>query len=560
MEKVFPNELGKSVHLFTAQSYLDYVKQSLPKPLTLDKFEDATSRIGLGWLARSSNLTSEITGIEDCTTYLRDLTWQLWLEIRKVLKLINKEQIIEYLLLNNDSIEADTQHWQRTLQALLGLHSNKQDVYNVVLEKVSSNNAAALGTRLIIEMALCECQSHDGIPPNKLDISKLITYAASIFQYGNLSDAIKFEMVQPLIRISSFGDVQFDNSFYDLVVAPYGNIVQKSLIDNASRKHAREFQEPQYQSSSEGMLEKQFISAWSCEYGLSIDAIRQVVDFFENLGYQKNSAVIKIGKTELIERAIETGISREVMELYLRSFTLHSREEWSKVPTGFKVNDISPWKFRRRLSVITKPIIEFEGIIYLSPNLIRNGFGYVFSNAYDASLDGSFFKTKKMKSWIGNQRNITGHKFNHDAANKFKQYGWQAEPDVKVTKILNMKLDKNYGDVDVLAWNPESKVIYLIECKDLEFAKNQGEIAKQVYEYRGMHRENGKPDRLRKHIDRCDILKRDLQFLKNHLNIDNVKEVKTVLLFKQTVPIPFAFSDESSSLEIYFYNDLDKVL
>lgn len=556
LDHIFVDNYGKELHMLTAQSFLDYVKMSLPEPLTLDRFDDATIKIGLAWIANSYTEPCNIYGKSECTQYLRDLTLYLWKEIQSDLSYFNKKALILFLLENFAAVEADIDHWQRTFKAMLGLHSDKDDVYSVALERLSSNNAVLTGSRILIEMAICESLDNEGKPPNKLDIAKLITYATTIFQYGNLSDAIMYELVKPQLRLSTYGDVQFDHTAYDAVVNPYTKLVQTKMINRASEKYDDHFSEPEVHEKVEGLLDQKFESAWHEEFGLSIDEARKILDMFENIGIKRNKAVYELTCSELFYQSNINGVSDAALKAFMDRFTLPKRPSWMTLTSEFRVADISPWRYRRKLSLTSKPLIMLDDKVIISPSLIRKGVMYCLSNSYDASLDGSFFYTKVMKNWIGEQRNKTGHRFNQEAAYKFSSLGWKVEADVKVSKILKERTKKDFGDVDVLAWNPTEKVVYLVECKDLEFSKTQGEIAKQIYEFRGVIKSNGKPDRLRKHIDRFEILNENIDKLRDYLEIESINELKVMLLFRQMVPISYNNSDSEIPITVSFFDEL----
>lgn len=208
------------------------------------------------------------------------------------------------------------------------------------------------------------------------------------------------------------------------------------------------------------------------------------------------------------------------------------------------------------MSLTARPLIVLGDDIIVSPSLIRKGILYCLSNSFDATLDGSFFNTIAMKKWIGEQRNKSGHRFNHEAADKFRSFGWEVEADVKISKILKTRTEKDFGDVDVLAWHPSKKIVYLVECKDLEFAKTEGEIAKQIYEFRGVIKSDGKPDRLRKHIDRFHVLDKHIDKLMNYLNLESISELKVMLLFRQTVPLSHDNSSSEIPVTVKFFNEL----
>ncbi|RUO48943.1 hypothetical protein [Pseudidiomarina donghaiensis] len=556
IQHIFLDHYGKEVHMLTAQTFLDYVKMSLPEPLALDRLDDATIKIGLAWMVNSHNEPCNINGKYESTQYLNDLTFSLWKKIQCYLSSFNKKALTLFLLENHAAVEADIEHWQRTFKAMLGLHLNKDDVYSVALERISSNNATLTGARILIEMAICESLDNGGRVPNKLDITKLITFATAIFQYGNLSDSIMYELVKPTLRLSTYGDVQFDHTAYDTVVNPYGKSVQTVMINHASSKYDNYFSEPQVHEKVEGLLEQEFESAWHEEFGISIDEARKILDVFEDIGIEKNKAVYPISRSELFHHSKTNGVPDTVMRAFIDRFTLPERSSWTVLPKEFRVSDISPWRYRRRLSLTARPLIILNDQLIIAPSLIRKGVLYCLSNSYDATLDGSFFNTRAMKKWIGAQRNESGHRFNLQAAAKFSRLGWEVEADVKVSKILKAKTKKDFGDIDVLAWSPSEKIVYLVECKDLEFAKTQGEIAKQIYEFRGVTKSDGKPDRLRKHMDRFEILDDNIDKLKDYLKLESIEELKVMLLFRQTVPISYNNANGDIPVIISFFDEL----
>ena len=99
-------------------------------------------------------------------------------------------------------------------------------------------------------------------------------------------------------------------------------------------------------------------------------------------------------------------------------------------------------------------------------------------------LEGSFpheqIKSTHMKSWFGQAADRRGKAFTQDVGARLHDLGWNVECEVPVTKILRMRLEVDYGDVDVLAWSEARGRILFAECKDLHFHKTPGEIAEQL--------------------------------------------------------------------------------
>lgn len=100
-------------------------------------------------------------------------------------------------------------------------------------------------------------------------------------------------------------------------------------------------------------------------------------------------------------------------------------------------------------------------------------------------------------------------------------------------------MEKDYGDIDVLAWDIDKKVVFVIECNDLEFTKNQSEIARQIFEFKGQLNSKGKQDRLLKHVKRMETLKANINGLSDFTDINTGLVIKGFVVFSNTVPMIF---------------------
>ena len=106
--------------------------------------------------------------------------------------------------------------------------------------------------------------------------------------------------------------------------------------------------------------------------------------------------------------------------------------------------------------------------------------------------------------WLGHANNVQRVEFNSTVAERVRELGWQVEREIKLTKILGRSLDRDYGDVDVLLWCPNSGRVLVMECKDLQFHESIGEVAEQLSDFRGEIGPDGKPDHLKRHLDRVE--------------------------------------------------------
>src|SRR3954465_4610363 len=100
-----------------------------------------------------------------------------------------------------------------------------------------------------------------------------------------------------------------------------------------------------------------------------------------------------------------------------------------------------------------------------------------------------------------------GEEFSSEVAARLRELGWKVEKTkLRVTELLGKKFDKDYGDIDVLACNESTGRVLLIECKDVQHRKTDGEIAEQLLDFRGELGADGKPDLLLKHLNRVELI------------------------------------------------------
>ncbi|WP_315761850.1 hypothetical protein [Bradyrhizobium sp. SZCCHNS2005] len=127
-----------------------------------------------------------------------------------------------------------------------------------------------------------------------------------------------------------------------------------------------------------------------------------------------------------------------------------------------------------------------------------------------------------------------------------------------MTKLLRKGFDQNYGDVDVLAWNKVGGRVLLMECKDVQHRKIEGEIAEQLADFRGELKSDGKPDHLLRHLRRIEIITAHPNEVARYVSIDAPK-IEGHLVFRHPVPMKFAWQRMESRIALNLLDDLGSV-
>jgi hypothetical protein len=164
-----------------------------------------------------------------------------------------------------------------------------------------------------------------------------------------------------------------------------------------------------------------------------------------------------------------------------------------------------------------------------------------------------------MQAFFWYSRHKRGREFNGLVAKRLADLGWCVECEIKLTKILSRNLGRDWGDVDVLAWNRTTKRLLVIECKDVQFRKTLGEIAEQLSDFRGELRPNGKPDLLKKHLNRVDQLRANMAKLKEFVQMPNLALIESHLVFKNPVPMQYATQHLEQTVHVSTYDDLAQI-
>jgi hypothetical protein len=562
MSQIVPSEWARDMHIFPAQRFRDFVRDRLPKnSILITRTDDAYSRIGLGWRGRNRSEGSRIHGIGACCSYLATVVHKTWEEMRDDLRKYNRLDLIMRLVANHERISADTDQWLRTARSLLSLHAKKEATTRAATYQIAKLNAGSLCSRLVIEMALCECPENGGVQAGDLDIGRLLANAMQLHHLGGWSEAIKYGGKKPEIRVTPLGDIHTHIDFEDKILNPYGQSLGGSRFRRGADIYESHFREPEVSATSKGAVDPEFWTAWTEAYGFTIDEMRIFMDNLEGEGIRRHEAMFQAGFGELSSLDEAGRLDPQTVQNLLTALTLMPRSSWASTPKGFASKDWYPWRFRRRLSAIARPILQLtecpDPIFLIAPGMVREGATKLLDYCFRGGFDAKDFPPGRMRAWIGAEENRRGHKFNSEVAERLKQLRWNVRANIRATEILNDKLDRDYGDVDVLAWR-DGRVL-AIECKNLELAMTAGEISRQLHDFLGEQGSQGKPDRLKRHLARIELLQRRAKDVAAFVGSIGMPTVEALLVFSGIVPMHFSELAAHQGAHFTTIDDLDSV-
>jgi len=562
--RIVLNDQARQTHKFLLRSFRDYVQDAISSnPTMLVRMDGATSMLGLGWRIRDRKLGGDINGKTECIDYLNELVRLLEDDLCTDLRRFNREAIIGLALRTHESAALSKNQWERTASALLGLRDDQAAATAEIAKHGFKLNAIFLATRLLIEVALCECPPESGLEPGELDLTRLMSRATAIPMYGGWSDAIRRDAMEPTLKIRPLGDVHAAIADLETLMESYARVGSDLRLAEAVENYGLHLQEPPINSTVEGVLEADFLTAWADEFGASFDDLRRFVDCIEDMGIKANDAVLKVPKSRLSRLRHETKeLGPDVTGPLVESLILRPRQNWRDVPPGYDDRDRHPWRFRRRLSVLRKPLIQIDDkddpTILIAPGMLRDAVGFMLSGYHRGDFPRWQLKPQ-MRQWTGRSSDRRGKEFNREVATRLEALGWEVDTEVAMTKLLRMGFERNYGDVDVLAWRPDNGRVLVVECKDVQYRKTYGEISEQLADFRGELRSDGKPDYLLRHLDRFDLAYKHTDKVKAYVKAMGHIQLESHLVFKYPVPMQFALKRLKERVSVHLVGELARL-
>ena len=538
--EIVPSPDARQMHAFAPQEFRDHVRDAIASPpVLMSRLDDAALRIGLGWHG-VDRAGATLHGKSECCRALNKITSALEEEFCQDLARFERRALLEAAVANHEAAAFDRSTWHRTSAALIGMAEDQLVVRGKIAEHHAKLNVVSLTSRILIEAGLSECPCGTGGMPANIDLSRLMAKASTIFYLGGYSDAIRYGGMKPELRISPAGQVMIDPTFFDVIVEPAGRSLADKVIDQHRERYTELLREPDLETRPLGdIVEGEFLEAWQDEVGVSLGDCRGAVEALEN-------------------RLVDAGVGWEMMtrpaliaflddhirdpEAYVAALESVPRKGWKHVTPPFLDQDRQPWRFRRRLAVYRRPLIRLsnsnDAPVLVVPGILRASLLAMMHNYCGAEMDQELLTSRQMRRWWNLVQDREAKDFEQLVCTDLQKMGWSAVSRKKFSEILGKGLPQDPGDIDVLAWRSDGRIVVL-ECKNLQFARTPSEIAKQLSKYQGTDDEKGRPDMLAKHLKRVALARKHVTKFQKYTGIGS-GTIEGAVVFSKSVPMIFA--------------------
>jgi hypothetical protein len=555
IQAVFADDGVRIIHLYKTFDPTEHLlMKSAVKPIFV--FQPEVVFDGLLISKSIGEKDKDLLNKKDCGKYLHSRVDLIWCEIKRLLNNTNRSSLLIDLTKNINSVEQDRQQWKRTAKAVQAIHQKHDDVTQVAGSIESQRSLASLCCRTLIEMSVCECPVDGGEISNKSRLSSLMSLCALLVNTASDSDAINSNLVAPLIKLQANGAYKIPTDIWSSVLQPYydGHFefqFNKSVESYAELYSVKESVVPE----SGSIFTTEFVGAFESEYGFTptqyIDCIAEIIDqiVLSSVEY------IIINKDELIHR-IHTHRDTPIIiiQKFIEHFSLANRKRWDKIPKGYVFRDIAPWKHKRRLSCLVRPLIEADdNELFCSLSLIKVSSMYFIDRAKDGEFIPEFYNSAKMRSFVGKMIDKKGADYTNAIREYFEECGWQAKSEVLMPTL---GAPQKLGDIDVLLLSPDGRLI-AIECKNLQMAKTISEVSDVLNRFKG----HGEGDELLKHLKRIAWVSDNLVQVKERVSFSGeIKSFEHYLLTNTEMPMQYASELPIDTKLIKSYKNIKEIL
>jgi restriction endonuclease len=546
VHEIVRNEDSRFFHILETQMVEHMVKPRLRARPMFIADEDLTSvQIGLAEISDAPAVADIIKGKTECQDFLQKIVEKLWQQVEQGLKPFSRRSIVAACFRAIDEISRDGEHWKMTTRSVLALQQELRQTKAVLAARSSQRSVASLANRILIETAQYSAGVEGGRQLNRAEHGQLLARVELLITMAHHHDAIAYGFLKPEVRINPRGDIEVDGGFYENVMRKYFSHRSDKSADQAAKLYDSYFDRSKRSDGAAPEKDAiEFDEVFQDEFRFSVRQLFQINELWRKLAIESGelAGVVEEGQMlGLLGKFAE--MNREQSQHFLSRFTLPIRSGWdADLPPRCSKQDVFPWRFRRNLSVLMRPVVQVatnpSGWMVSAP-LFEKSAQYLTGNIYEGRLPDRFFSSQNLRSYIGEVVHKHGHAFAEKVADVFRKNGYEAQTKVKMTKLGAPK-NPDLGDIDVLAWRSNSEDIFLVEAKRLTPALTVREVIQRLEEFRGDEKAN---DSLRKHVRRIKWIEQNLSGIEKLTGI-RAARIKSRPLLVTSESVPMQFFDE----------------
>lgn len=523
--EVFINNTGVVSYRYLQECDISFIRENILNWAKIDSLQNVTTK-------------------KDKTSLCNKLVTVLINQFRENVSKFNALDLLKFAIIRHESTIYFSSYRDLSIGTRIKCFPNSPELISNYKEERTKSITSVLAYRCLIEFIVSEPPQGQK-PINNDDVDFLHALVEQIINFGNLSEVIHEEFSDTPIDILPSGRIGIDHDFFNNELNALANsMVMSDINDSVEPDHFVSEKIEGYEDS----ITKDFEAEW----GICIFDVVGISNFLSrHTIYERKTSFVKILESEFFSLFEDLPFSKSQIESFIKIMSLNSRGSISTPPQGYRNEDIFPWRYNRRLSYISLPLISLqlngEKYFIWGPRHLEMASENLLANFYNGSLKvPSDFK--RINSQLARRNAINGKKF------RTRVFRWLEQNttlsliphEVKISTNGAFKTDRNYGDIDILAIDDYSKTLILFEIKNTKQAKVIYEFKRDIESYLSKL--------IPKHLERAKWIETNLESLSAHIKRDVTDyKVFSSIISSSTLPVKYM---ENSPLPIYSFSEL----
>lgn len=385
--------------------------------------------------------------------------------------------LLQLLILQNEALVHEEYIERIRYASRLACFGHGPDEAKRLAKHLTATNIASVSSRFLIEYtAALHPRGTDDMTDEAYD--SILALASEVVNKGFISDALHAGISQAELSILPSGrlGISRDTDRYTQGLQGLMSATAHATIDEALAAATQREEGDAGQKDAFAVAEQ----LATREFGFNFTELSLFTSELVNLSHEESQDDVGILSVPQIQgRMVEKfGWELDFVNSMLDQLCLREVEEFWDL--GAKV---LPWRFNRSRSYLRKPLISWtiggtETVIFGHRNTIRTSFelhGQYLSGRLQA-------RTREMKEALSRTREEKGENFERRIESTLAEI---CDPILRrVHKFGDLDLHDaqgiDLGDVDILALDPASRSLYIIEAKSLIVARTPRELQNEV--------------------------------------------------------------------------------
>lgn len=466
--------------------------------------------------------------------------------------------LLRRLISNHETLVYQREHNKILRPAQILCFGDTEEKRKECFDEEMRLTEAGLATRALIEYVAATQGDEGKEKAGSDDIESLLALMSEVIHIGGICDAIHLEVSNHTIEKLASGRYGIYDDDFNEDVGGFANARSVESV-NQQIEGFEDKMERLGRIGREAVTERdrkydEIDEAFLSDWGVSYSQLLQILYSSYMMAMKKQRSVLDMEEKAFgVEiQTICPDLDGKAIEACLTRLALEKRRDYLEAPEGMDRKEIFPWVYNRELSFLRRPYVRWQNGDG-STNVV---FGFRSCLVAGLQLTDLLYAGrlkyvgKKLSKLLGRLESEKGIAFNEEVRTFLKKNSplrvW--DYDVSIKPKGNLAADDDYGDIDVLAYDEKRNVVYAIECKNTNTAKNVREMKKEMDDYLGRG-ENPEKDKKKalvlKHLRRHQWLTNHLGDVASFVGVSSRPVIKSVMLTSEVIPTSYLRRDDT---------------